>query len=155
MHLAANANLFENKQSSSPATCPRLGSMVQFLLILSSVGMVQLIGERQLLELQPSACWNDYTGVWILADGSHSYHQIVTALKSASTECTAISIQAWAIRYPCRHKKNNPKLKLKRKRTNPTVGMQATHSSCIGQILCDDTACICSDVALVSGQVMQ
>lgn len=130
MHLMANANVFENKQSSSPAVCPCLASMVQCLLKLSSVGMVQLIGEQQLLELQPAACWNDYTGVWILADGNRTCHQIVAALKSATPEYTAISIQAWAIRYPCRHKKNNPKLKPKRNRVHPPL---ATPRSRIGQ----------------------
>eukprot|EP00892_Ulva_mutabilis_P011960 jgi/Ulvmu1/9136/UM005_0234.1 len=117
MHLMANTQIATGNRKCTPATSPCLPAVVQCLLTLSQAGMVRIIGEQRLRAMHRMERWNDYAGIWIVALDDYSIHQIVDALKSASRESAdVVCIQPWGIRYPCRHKKSNPRLKPKPQR---------------------------------------
>lgn len=120
MHLLATANIVEDKRSTTPATSPRLGLFIQSVLKLSDAGLVRVVGEHKLSELQPVASWDDFLGVWIVIDGSHTFARLATTLRRAQSDYASVAVQPWRIRYPARHKKNDPKKKRKRKRRHPT-----------------------------------
>lgn len=149
MHLMANVHVMENNQQCTPAMSPRLPLIIHSLNTLIYVGLIHIVGGQRLLTMTSMASWKDYSGIWIVVSHHFSDYQIANALKSAHTDSeSSITVQSWGIRYPCRHKKSNPKLKPKRKRRHLSLmiwtacGRLAGRNTLRSKHWCTLTVCI-------------